>query len=113
MRIALLCSDLLFGTKVQGGMRAAGHEVELHADEAAGRAAADAADVVVVDLNDEAFDAPAVVESLAGVPVLGFYAHTDQETRRRAEAAGASRVVPRSRMAREMGSLLEGLVPAR
>ena len=36
-----------------------------------------------------------------GLPSVGFYLHTDQDTRRRAEAAGYDLVVPRSRMNRE------------
>ena len=40
-----------------------------------------------------------------GLPVLGFYRHTDLETRESAEAAGVDLVVPRSRMAREMPEL--------
>ena len=36
-----------------------------------------------------------------GVPVLGFYPHTDAELRRVAEAAGVDLVVPRSRLARD------------
>ena len=115
-RVALLCPDLLFGSRVEGGLRVAGHEVERHPDEAAARAAAAAAEVLVVDLTAQAYDGAAVVASmraageLAGVPTLGFYAHVDQETRRRAEAAGFDLVVPRSRMAREMAALVDALV---
>ena len=115
-RVALLCPDLLFGSKVEGGLRVAGHEVERHSDEAGARAAAPAADVLIVDLTAEAYDGAALVESmraageLAGVPALGFYAHVDQETRRRAEAAGFDLVVPRSRMAREMAALVDALL---
>ena len=39
--------------------------------------------------------------------MLGFYRHTDPETRGRAEAAGVDLVVPRSRMARELPELVE------
>jgi hypothetical protein len=98
-RIAVLCPDLLFGSKVQGMLAAAGHDVVAvgSAAEAAG------ADVLVVDLHT-------AVDTLESVPALGFYSHVDQETRRRAEAAGFDRVVPRSRMAREGAALVEGLL---
>ena len=59
------------------------------------------AEVLVVDLN--AVDA----EPLPGVPSVGFYSHVDQDTRRRAEAAGYDVVVPRSRMARETVAVVE------
>ena len=44
------------------------------------------------------------------MPVLGFYAHVEQDVRRAAEAAGFTRVVPRSRMAREAPALVAGLL---
>jgi hypothetical protein len=71
-RVALHCRDLLFGSKVEGALRAAGHEVTR------GDAAAD---IVIVDLTDPDLPWP----EAAGAPRLGFYSHVDQETRRRAE----------------------------
>ena len=115
-RIALLCPDLLFGSNVEGGLRAAGHEVSRYDDEGAARAAADEADVLVVDLVSDQIDGATLVESmnmgreLAGTPTLGFYSHVDQAARRRAEEAGFDLVVPRSRMAREMAALVAGLL---
>ncbi|HEX8053246.1 MAG TPA: hypothetical protein VF517_09650 [Thermoleophilaceae bacterium] len=106
-RVALLCPDLLFGSRIEGGLAAVGHEVTRYDREPAAREAAAAeADVLVVDLNAEAFDGPAL-GALAGVGKLGFYGHTDVDTKQRAEAAGFDLVVPRSRMAREMATLVE------
>ena len=98
-RVAVLCPDLLFGSKIQGMLAAAGHEVlpVRSASEASG------ADALVVDLH-------ATLERADGVPSLGFYSHVDQETRRRAEEAGFDRVVPRSRLAREGAALVERLL---
>src|SRR5436305_3444904 len=50
-RVALLCPDLLFGSKAEGVLRAAGHEVERFSDVAAARSAD--ADVLVVDLTSD------------------------------------------------------------
>ena len=62
-------------------------------------------DVAVVDLTEgEVPDPP------AGVPTVAYYLHTDQDTRRRAEAAGYDLVVPRSRMNREAAALVERLL---
>jgi hypothetical protein len=99
-RIALLCPDLLFGSKLQGALRAAGHEPV---------AAGEAADLLVVDLTDEP-DARIEQSAEAGLPRLGFYSHVEQDVRRRAEAAGFERVVPRSRMAREAAALVDALL---
>jgi hypothetical protein len=46
------------------------------------------------------------------VRTLGFYSHVEVETKERAEAAGFDLVVPRSRMAREMGALVDKLAPS-
>jgi hypothetical protein len=99
--VALLCPDLLFGSKVQGALRAAGHEVVGPDD--------DEADVLVVDLTDDVDPRLDAVRA-ARVPTLGFYAHVEQDVRRRAEEAGITRVVPRSRMAREGPALVEGVL---
>jgi hypothetical protein len=96
-RVALLCPDLLFGSNVEGALRAAGHEVSRHDD--ADRLGEP--DVLVVDLN--AVDG----RPLPGVASVGFYSHVDQDTRRRAEEAGFDLVVPRSRMARETAVVVE------
>jgi hypothetical protein len=99
-RIALLCPDLLFGSRLQSALEAAGHEV----------LAPDAeADLVVVDLTA---DAASRIVAAAGspAPALGFYAHVEQDVRRRAEAAGINRVVPRSRMARESVALVDAMI---
>jgi len=97
--VALLCPDLLFGSKLQGALGAAGHEV----------VAADApADLLVVDLTADVEERLAEA-SAAGLPTLAFYAHVEQDVRRRAEEAGIDRVVPRSRMAREAAALVEAM----
>ena len=99
-RVALLCPDLLFGSRLHSAVQSAGHEV----------VSADAeADVLVVDLTA---DSESRLEAAAGstVPVLGFYAHVEQDVRQAAEAAGVARLVPRSRMAREPVALIEALL---
>jgi len=116
-RIALLCPDLLFGSKVEGALGVAGHTVNRFAGEDEVRTAASFHDLLIVDLTAEGIDGPALVRSmrergeLEAVPTLGFYSHVDQDMRKRAEDAGVSRVVPRSRMARETAALVGGLLP--
>jgi hypothetical protein len=98
-RVAVLCPDLLFGSKVEGALRAGGHEVT---PDVAG------ADVVVVDLTADGIDTDAVPQG--GLPSIGFYPHVDVETRRRALDAGYDVVVPRSKMARETVAVVERLL---
>ena len=99
-RVALLCPDLLFGSKLQGALSAAGHEVV---------GAGDAADLLVVDLTAEP-DERIEQSRGADMPRLGFYSHVEQDVRQRAEAAGFDRVVPRSRMAREGPALVASML---
>ncbi len=115
-RIALLCPDLLFGSKVEGALRAAGHDVTRYDGEDMARAAVPESELLVVDLTADNYDGAVLVESmrmgreLEGVPTLGFYSHVDQEVRRRADEAGFDLVVPRSRMNREGAALVERLL---
>jgi DNA-binding response OmpR family regulator len=112
-RVALLCPDLMFGSRVEEALRAAGHDVTRYGDEDSARAAVDGADALVLDLTAGEFDAAALVESmrtgaeLEGTVTVGFYPHVEQEVRRRADEAGVDVVVPRSRMAREGAAVVE------
>lgn len=102
-RIAAVVADLMLGSRVEEGLRGAGHEVSLGPGVPGEPAAFDA---IVCDLD--AADAASVAGT--GLPSLGFYQHTDVETRRAAEEAGIDVVVPRSRMVRELPELVEGLL---
>jgi hypothetical protein len=100
-RVAAFAPDLFFASKIDATLKEAGHDVTLLTAGSAPREP----DVVIVDLDHAAPDvAP------PGVPRLGFYSHTDVDTRRRAEEAGFDLVVPRSRMAREMPELVASLL---
>ena len=104
-RVAALVPDLMFASRIEETLQAAGHEVvvvpTIEAIEAQGGADLVIADVAEID--------PSALQR-AGSAVLGFYSHVDVDTRRRAEAAGVDVVVPRSRMAREMPELVDSLL---
>ncbi len=115
-RVLALIPDLLFGSRVQGALAAAGHDVELVGDTGAFDDSLATASVLVVDLTNEDLDGSALVErlteegALGGTRTLGFYAHVDVDIRERAERAGFDLVVPRSRMAREAPVLVTRLL---
>jgi len=104
-RILAIAPDLMFASRIEATLGAAGHTVEL-TDGIGEELAFDGIDLLVVDLDS----APADRVVGNGVPVLGFYAHLNVETRQGAEAAGVDLVVPRSRMAREMPELVGRLL---
>jgi CheY-like chemotaxis protein len=117
-RVAALIPDLLFGSKVQGMLQGAGHDVELVTGGLEGWSARDVVDVLVVDLVSDSFDGVALLRRLAadgelgGARSLAVYSHVDADTRTRALEAGFDLVVPRSRMMREGADLVTGLVQA-
>ena len=94
----------MFGSRIEATLGAAGHEVTL--SPSASEAPLDEAELLIADLEREN---PEALVGL-GVPVLGFYPHTQAEIRQGAEAAGVDLVVPRSRMAREMPALVDSLL---
>ena len=117
-RVLVLTADLLFGSNVQGGLTAAGHEVELAGGEDALREALirGPAEVLVADLTSDELERVQSVrelreEGLIGrARVLGYYSHVEPGVRELAEGDGFDLVVPRSRMAREGAQLVAGLL---
>src|SRR5579872_536737 len=112
-RVLVLCADLLFGSRIEGQLAAAGDAVELLADrERVGARLGEGAapDVLIVDLMDETL-ADAALAGVAGrsVATLGFYSHVDRDARERGERSGLDLVVPRSRLAREAPALVASL----
>lgn len=103
-RIVAVAQDLLLGSKVEGMLTAAGHDVIL--SPALAEAPLDEAELVVADLDSES---PEALVGL-GIPVLGYYSHVNVETKQAADAAGIDLAVPRSRMARELPQLVDRLL---
>lgn len=106
MRVLLYCDDLLFGSRLQADLGAAGHEVSV----TGGAAVPEVFGAVDLILADLTVDAAPRIERLAALaarpPVLAFYSHVEVGVRERALAAGLERVVPRSRIAREAAELV-------
>lgn len=99
-----ISSDLMLGSKVEAQLTAAGHEVTT--SPSIEESTWEGVDLIVADLDVEN---PEALVGL-GMPVLGYYSHVDVDTRDAAKAAGVDRVVPRSRMARELPALAERLL---
>lgn len=103
-RVVSIATDLMLSSRVEEGLRAAGHEV-VTVGSVEG-APLDGAAAIVADLD---VADPAALAA-TGVPVLGYYSHVDTETRARAQDAGLAQVVPRSRMSRELPDLVAALL---
>ena len=105
-RIVAIVPDLMFGSRIDATLGAAGHEVTVLPSLEALEADGAEPELMIADLAEldpEQFGGRAE-------PVLAFHAHTDVEVRRRAEEAGLDLIVPRSRMAREMPDLVDSLL---
>jgi hypothetical protein len=115
-QILAFIPDLLFGSRVQATLSAAGHDVVLAADANGVRERLADMDVLVVDLTDEPAVRAGLVESLSvdgsleAIATLAFYSHVEAEVRDIAEKAGFDLVIPRSRMAREGADLIARLL---
>jgi CheY-like chemotaxis protein len=118
-RVVAVVPDLMFGSKIVAMLEAAGHDVELYAQEHEVWERAEDADVLVLDLGTDEFDGATLVDTLRadgelhGTRTVAFYAHVDTAARARAEEVGFDLVVPRSRMAREGAELIGALVEGR
>jgi DNA-binding NarL/FixJ family response regulator len=107
--VHVLSDDLLFGSRLQADLTAAGHEVTLGPRTQAG------AEAVIADLTHEPDAQLAQLAQLLATapprpPVLAFFAHVEPDVRERALAAGVDQAVPRSRIAREGSALLAALL---
>jgi hypothetical protein len=100
-RVHVAVPDLLFGSKVQAMLAAAGHELVGELGDA---------EVVVIDLTAEVDRGIALAAGApSGARTLGFFSHVEPDVRARALEAGFDQVVPRSRMNREGGELVTRL----
>lgn len=112
--VLAVVQDLLFATRIREAAKQAGVDVRTLAT---AEAVADALRsgppaLALLDLSDRRCPALECLAALradpagAAVPVIGFFSHVDEETRRAALAAGCHEVMPRSRFVQELPALL-------
>lgn len=98
-------ADLMLSSRVSETLRSAGHEVTVRA-KLPDPSETEGIDLIIGDLEHVDPEGLAALDP----PSLGFYSHVDVDTRRKAIDAGVDLVVPRSRMARELPALVDGLI---
>lgn len=109
MSVVLLCSDLLFGSKVTATGRAHGIPVAVVRSAAAAVEKAVGAGCVIVDLHMDGLDVTQLVSDLRAahtVRVIGFGSHVDVETLKAARRAGFDVVMPKSQFNAELEAKL-------
>jgi CheY-like chemotaxis protein len=105
----MLCDDLIFFSRVAGAARTAGLTVKQArtADALLALARREPPGGVILDLENEGLDLPALLAGLRDAcPVMpttvAFGSHVEAETLRAAREAGCTRVLPRSKFVQEL-----------
>lgn len=95
----MVCPELLFRSRIESMLRAAGHEPV---------GPGEPADAAIVDCTADVDER--LAQAPEGIPRLAIYAHVEADVRRRAQEAGFDLVVPRSRFSREGHRLVDRLL---
>ena len=114
--IIAVVDDLFFASKIRGTAEQVGTRVSFVRSiaDAAAKARDEAPTLIIADLNASCCDALELAralkgdDSLAGVPLLGFFSHVQTELQQAATAAGYDRVMPRSAFTKNLADILAG-----
>jgi hypothetical protein len=109
--VVAVVNDLFFQSRVSSAARASGRTVRFVANEAALEDVGDFR-LAVVDLDAGPFVLAAIeqLEQQASGQVIAFGPHVDTELRKAARAAGADRVLAKSKFVTALPHILSGLV---
>ena len=110
-QVLALVDDLFFQAKLTETAKQLGVDLRTCTtpDALIAEIAKDAPKLVVVDLNARDHPIEAVERLQAGareIPLLGFFSHVQAELAERARAAGCSTVMPRSKLTRDLATIL-------
>lgn len=111
--VAAVVQDLFFGERVEQGLTRLGCRAAVAERYEPERLIADRPALLVVDLESPRPQWEALIRAAhaAGIPVLAFGSHVDREAREAALAAGATRVVAKSRFTTGFDDLIAELLP--
>jgi CheY-like chemotaxis protein len=108
--IVALVSDLIFQSKITGVAAHLGIRVQIVRSSPAALAAVSGAAGMLVDLSaNEAETIDLITHVRQGnpfLPIVGFFPHVEADLARRARAAGATRVLPRSQFTENLAEIL-------
>jgi DNA-binding NarL/FixJ family response regulator len=103
-------TDLMFGSKIKGTADAVGATVVFARNQDVLIREAPSASVILLDLGTRWLTPEMITElkSVTTAPVIAFAAHTDAESIRAAQAAGADKVLARSAFVVQLPGILRG-----
>src|SRR5687767_12938308 len=114
--VIAIVDDLFFASKIRGTAEQVGTRVQFSRSipDAAAKAREEAPALIIADLNASCCDVLELAralksdDSLASVPLLGFFSHIQTELHQAAIAAGYDRVIPRSAFTKNLADILSG-----
>lgn len=113
-RVVAVVRDLFFSIRIKETLQGHGHAVAVaNSPQALATALADGpVALIILDLNFRGIDPPATIAQLkadpatGAIPILAFGSHLDHAARNAAKAAGADRIVPNSKLAADLPTLV-------
>ena len=114
--VIAVVDDLFFASKIRGTAEQVGARVRFvrSITDAIAKGRDEAPSLIIADLNATCCDALELArtlktdDSLAGVPLLGFFSHIQTELQQAAIAAGYDQVMPRSAFTKNLSEILAG-----
>jgi 3-keto-L-gulonate-6-phosphate decarboxylase len=113
-KVLAVVSDLLMEVRIEATAQLQGVTVKTVSAEDAGTQVADSTyRLVIADLAVvRDLDSLVAAARRAGVTVVAYYPHVDDELRKAAKRAGIEHVYPRSRFLRDLPKILAGGLPS-
>ncbi len=116
--VLVAINDIFFYSKLREALSPAGYRLDRARSqtEAVQKASASKPLALVINMNDEKFDAFTLlndvkaVDGLAGLPVLAFANHEEVETFKKAKERGVTRIVSRNEFSARTRDLFEDVL---
>lgn len=116
--VLVAISDVFFYTKLRDALKPRGYTLEKARSEedVIGKASTLQPAAIVLNINDEAFDAFKALEAIKGdersksIPILAFANHEEVDNWRRAQSLGVSKIVSRNEFSSRTLDLLEQIL---
>lgn len=113
--VLVAINDIFFYSKLRDALLPAGYKLDRARSESEAKEKARVSKpmALVINMNDEKFDAFSLlddvkaVDGLAGLPVLAFANHEEVDTFRKAKERGVTRIVSRNEFSARTRALLE------
>lgn len=111
-QIIILCSDMLFLSKITGTARQLGYSfcTALSCDKAAESFLNEARQLLLIDLNQQNLDwelLASIHQGDTSLTSIAFGPHIDTECLEKARAAGCTQVMPRSQFSAQLPQLID------